>query len=210
MKIVFLGDSITDAGKNCSGGSTIAIGQGYPLIVDAMLSSSFPGKYEFHNAGISGSRVVDLYARVKSDAWNSTPDVISILVGVNDVWHEYMEHHGGVDAKRYEAVYRMLLHDTIERLPNVKLMLLEPFALKASATAEIWDSFKPEVQLRADAVKRLASEFNATFIPLQKKLCEVCTLQPAPYWLADGVHPTPAGHQLIANAWLNAFRKIDV
>lgn len=99
MKIVFLGDSITDVGKNLTNGSTIAIGQGYPLIVDAKLSASFPGKYEFHNAGVSGSRVVDLYARIKSDAWNRLPDVISILIGVNDVWHEYMEHHGGVDAK---------------------------------------------------------------------------------------------------------------
>ena len=208
MKIVFLGDSITDVGKNLTNGSTIAIGQGYPLIVDAKLSASFPGKYEFHNAGVSGSRVVDLYARIKSDAWNRSPDVISILVGVNDVWHEYMEHHGGVDAKRYEAVYRMLLHDTFERLPNVKVMLLEPFALKASATEEIWDTFESEVLLRAEAVKRLSDEFNLTFIPLQEKLREACTLQPASYWLADGVHPTPAGHQLIADAWLEAFAKI--
>ena len=83
-----------------------------------------------------------------------------------------MEHHGGVDVKRYEAVYRMLLHDTFERLPNVKVMLLEPFALKASATEEIWDTFESEVLLRAEAVKRLSDEFNLTFIPLQEKLRE--------------------------------------
>lgn len=149
-----------------------------------------------------------------------------------DVWHcNYCQESGGMlalyakvygisnaDAYReicealqtgdYAPEYRMLLHDTFERLPNVKVMLLEPFALKASATAEIWDTFESEVLLRAEAVKRLSNEFNLTFIPLQEKLREACTLQPASYWLADGVHPTPAGYQLIADAWLEAFAKI--
>ena len=83
------------------------------------------------------------------------------------------------------------------REQNVKVMLLEPFALKASATEEIWDTFESEVLLRAEVVKRLSDEFNLTFIPLQENFREACALQPASYWLADGVHPTPAGHQLI-------------
>lgn len=208
MKIVFLGDSITDAGRNTTNGSRISIGQSYPLILDAKLSVEEPGKYQFSNAGVSGSRVVDLYARIKADAWNQQPDVISILIGVNDVWHEFGDNHNGVDAKRYEAVYRMLLADTLERFPNVKFLLLEPFVLCAAATEGRWDEFRHEVRLRAEATARLAEEFHQHFVPLQESFDNACKLQPAEYWIADGVHPTPAGHQLIADAWLAEFRRI--
>lgn len=208
MKVVFLGDSITDAGRNTTNGSMVSIGQSYPLILDAKLSVSEPGKYEFINTGVSGSRIVDIYARIKTDAWNEQPDIISILIGVNDVWHEFMEHHGGVDAKRFEAVYRMLLADTLERFPKVKFLMLEPFILYAVATQEKWDEFYHEVRLRADAVQRIAAEFHQVFVPLQNVFDQASTIQPAEYWLADGVHPTPAGHQLIADAWLSTFQNI--
>ena len=208
MKVIFLGDSITDAGRNTTNGSMVSIGQSYPLILDAKLSVSEPGKYEFVNTGVSGSRIVDIYARIKTDAWNNAPDVISILVGVNDVWHEFMEHHGGVDAKRFEAVYRMLLADTLERFPKVKFLMLEPFILYAAATQEKWDEFYHEVRLRAEVVQRIAAEFHQTFVPLQEAFDQASTMQPAEYWLADGVHPTPAGHQLIADAWLSAFQHV--
>ena len=209
MKITFLGDSITDAGRNAERGSMLSIGQSYAMLVAAKLGVEIPGKFNFKNAAIGGSRIVDLYARLKTDAWNARPDIISILIGVNDVWHEFMEHHGGVDAKRFEAVYRMLLTDTLERFPNVKFLLLEPFILYAAATQEKWDEFYYEVRLRADAVQRIALEFHQTFVPLQDAFDRASTIQPAEYWLADGVHPTPAGHQLIADAWLSAFQKIQ-
>lgn len=208
MKIVCLGDSITDAGKNSSAGSMTSIGQGYALITAAKLSASDPQKYAFCNSGISGSRIVDLYARIKVDAWNHAPDVISILVGVNDVWHELGDPPNGVDTRRFENVYRMLLRDTLERFPNVKFLLLEPFVLRGVATEEKWDVFPQEVYARAAVVRKLAAEFGATFVPLQKPLEDACEKAPASYWLADGVHPTPAGHQLIADAWFEAFTNL--
>ena len=201
-RIVFLGDSITDAGRNNTNGSLSSIGQGYPLIVSAKLGAEYPCAYEFDNTGISGSRVVDLYA------WNKTPDIISILIGVNDVWHELGEIPNGVDAERFECVYRMLLSDTVARFPNIKFLLLEPFVLRASATEEHWDVFSKEVPLRANAVKKLAKEFNAGFAGLQEKFDQACNLAPASYWLGDGVHPTVAGHQLIADAWLHSFNEL--
>lgn len=205
MNIVFLGDSITDAGRNLDNGSMLSIGQGYPMIVCAKLSAEHPNHHTFLNTGVSGSRIVDLYARIKTDVWNHAPDVMSILVGVNDVWHELSDAPNGVEADRFENVYRMLLADTRKRFPNVKFLLLEPFVLRASSTEANWDVFCHEISARSAALQKLAEEFGAMFVPLQSVLDDACKCADAPYWLADGVHPTPAGHHLIANAWLKAF-----
>ena len=207
MKILFQGDSITDCGRNTSNGSMISIGQGYAMLVCAALGYKYPQEYEFENRGISGNRVVDVYSRIKADGWNLEPDVFSILIGVNDVWHE-IGGGNGVDAARYEKVYRMMIEDTLERLPDTKFMILEPFVLKAAATEEKWDEFKREVALRAAAAKRVAEDYNLVFVPLQEKFDAATEkTNDASYWLADGVHPTPAGHGLIAEAWLEAFEK---
>lgn len=203
--ILFQGDSITDCGRNTHCGSMVSIGQGYAGLVCAELSYRRPHEYEIINRGISGNRIVDVYSRIKADGWNLNPDIFSILIGVNDVWHEIAEQNG-VDAERYEKIYRMLVSDTITRFPDIKILILEPFVLKSEATAEKWDEFKSEVSLRAAAAKRVADEYGLIFVPLQERFdrAEESTGDTA-YWLADGVHPTPAGHKLIANAWLEAF-----
>lgn len=206
MKILFQGDSITDAGRNTNNGSLLSIGQGYPFLVTASLGAKYPGKYEFVNRGVSGNRVVDVYARIKADGWNLEPDVLSLLIGINDVWHE-VGNRNGVDAPRFERVYRMLVSDTLERLPKIRIMALEPFVLKGAATEEHWAEFERETRLRAEAVRRVAEEFGLTFVPLQKKFDEAAASAGAAYWLGDGVHPMPAGHQLIADAWCEAFLK---
>ncbi len=206
-KILFQGDSITDCGRNEERGSMISIGQGYAMLVCAELGCKYPKEYEFVNRGISGNRIVDLYARIKTDVWNLEPDVFSILIGVNDVWHE-LAAQNGVDTERYENMYRTIAEETLKRFPNMKMMILEPFVLKASATEEKWDEFRTEVELRAAAAKRVAEEYNLIFVPLQEKFdAAEKNTNDASYWLADGVHPTPAGHKLIAAAWIDAFNK---
>lgn len=206
MKILFQGDSITDVGRNTDRGSTISMGQGYPLLVDARLSVKYPQQFQFLNFGISGNRVVDIYSRIKADFWNHQPDVFSLLIGVNDVWHE-VGHHNGVDARRFENVYRMLIDDTLRELPELKIIAMEPFVLPGTATTGLEDYFRTEVSARAEAVRRIAGEYQLIFLPLQKLLDDACALAPASYWLSDGVHPTPAGHQLIADAWIDTFEK---
>lgn len=203
MKILFQGDSITDMSRSRE---SDLLGQSYALMVAGDLSGHFPGCYEFVNRGISGNRIVDLYARIKADAWNLEPDVMSILIGVNDVWHEFGGHNG-VEVDRYEKVYRMLIEDTKAKLPNIKLMLMEPFVLKASGTAENWEEFRSEVEARAEVVQRLAKEYGLAFVPLQERLDQACDTVPPSYWLPDGVHPSPAGHRLIADAWLEVFNR---
>ncbi|MBQ4192887.1 MAG: SGNH/GDSL hydrolase family protein [Clostridia bacterium] len=207
MKILFLGDSITDVGRNTNNGSLISIGQGYPLLVDACLSVKYPGEYTFENLGISGNRIVDVYARIKADCWNRKPDLVSILIGVNDVWHEFGGHNG-VEADRFYNVYKMLVTDTKRALPESrKMILMEPFVLKASATEGAWEAFRSETEKRAEAVRRIAGETGQIFLPLQAMFDEAAQKMPASYWLGDGVHPTPAGHGLIADAWVKCFEE---
>ena len=147
--------------------------------------------------------MVDLYARWKIDALNFSPDLISILIGVNDVWHE--ANKNGVESDRFEQVYRMLLEWTKKVLPEVKLIIMEPFALPSDV---VTDEFLPEVKIRAAIAKKLAGEFDAVFLPLQEKLTAAAKRNSNSYWLWDGVHPTPAGHRLIADAWLEAAKPL--
>ncbi len=207
MKILFLGDSITDVGRNTTNGSLVSIGQGYPLLVDACLSVKYPGEYAFENLGVSGNRIVDVYARIKIDCWNHGPDLVSVLIGVNDVWHE-VSRRNGVEADRFYNVYKMLVTDTKKALPDSrKMILMEPFVLKAAATEAAWDTFRAETGKRAAAVRAIAEETGQVFLPLQAMFDDAAKKMPASYWLGDGVHPTPAGHQLIAGAWMKAFEE---
>ena len=159
------------------------------------------------NRGISGNRVVDVYARIKSDIINLKPDVMSILIGVNDVWHEVSKENG-VDAEKYFTIYSMLIEEIKAALPDIKIMILEPFVLKGTATEEAWDVFRPEVEKRAAKAKMIAEKFNLPFIPLQDKFDEATLLAPADYWLRDGVHPTTEGHELIKREWLKFFQEL--
>ena len=206
MKIVFFGDSITDMGRNREGDKkAFGYGVGYPSFVAGTLLKDEPEKYEIFNRGIGGNRIVDLYARIKLDVWNLQPDVLSILIGINDVWHEIFGKNG-VDLDRFERIYRMLLQDTRERFPNMKFVLMEPFVLEGEATKETFGQFL-EVKKYAQVVRKLAEEFGAVFVPLQEKFDEMAKKHGAENYLYDGVHPDAAGAKLIADEWLNAFMK---
>jgi lysophospholipase L1-like esterase len=205
MKIVFMGDSITDMGRNreVAPGDVWSFGNTYALLVESELNSKFPKKHQVITKGISGNRVVDIYARIKQDCWNFSPDVVSILIGVNDVWHEIM-HNNGVDIERYERIYDMYLADTKKALPNVKFMLLEPFVEKENATEERYEEFL-QVREYAKVVKKLAEKHGAIFVPLQEMFDKASEQYGVSHWLPDGVHPSIAGAKLIANAWLEKF-----
>ena len=136
MKILFYGDSITDAGRTRDlDVPNKGLGGGYVSYIANQLFEKSLTDYDIYNTGISGNRIVDLYARIKIDCWNIKPDLLSILIGINDIWHE-VKRHNGVEIDRFEKVYRMLLEDTKKALPETKIMLLEPFVLKGSATEE--------------------------------------------------------------------------
>ncbi len=206
MRILFQGDSITDVGR--ARDNIEDMGRGYPLFVKSDLGLDFPGQYVFINKGISGNRVVDLYARIKNDIINLKPDVMSILIGVNDVWHELAESPNGVCADKFFKIYCMLIEEIKEALPDIKIMILEPFVLPARATVDNWDFFRDEVKLRSEMAKKVADKYGLTFIPLQKGFDELVKLEEPSYWLSDGVHPTPYGHQYIKREWIKAFKTL--
>ena len=210
MKILFFGDSITDAGRNKEkhpSFSNSAYGVGYVMQVAGRLFEKSPVDYEIVNRGISGHRIVDLYARAKIDCWNHQPDLISILIGINDIWHE-VEVQNGVEPERFERIYRMLIEDTQARLPDTKLLLCAPFVLKGSATEAAWEQFS-ECSVYAEIVEKLAKEYGLYFLPLQEAFDAAADKYGAATFLFDGVHPTVQGATLIANEWMRTFEKIE-
>lgn len=210
--ILFQGDSITDAGRNKE--NHVHMGYGYATMVAGELGANSPYQYQFLNRGISGNRSVDLFARIKIDMINLKPDYMSILMGVNDVWHDYTKQNG-VSAEKYELIYGLMIEELKRELPNLKIMILEPFVLPGSATENTeehphrWEYFRDEVKLRAEAAKRIAQKYDLPFVPLQDAFTAAnADATHDGYWLRDGVHPTAAGHMLIKRAWLKAFENL--
>lgn len=201
-RILFQGDSITDAGRNREAlpESNAGYGTGYPALLAARIFGDHLGnEYNIINRGISGNRVVDLYARWKKDCLNLEPDVLSILIGVNDTWHE-KNHQNGVEVERYKLIYDMLLDWTVKTLPQIKLVLMEPFVLETGAVSADW---LPEIAERGVVVKELAEKYNAVYIPCQQIINDAAAKAGADdLILRDGVHPSVMGHQVLADAWM--------
>ena len=200
--ILFQGDSITDAHRNREApiGNGQDMGCGYAaLTAGKLLAANLGRAFCCINRGNAGTKVVDLYARWKIDALNLKPDLISILVGINDCLHEVVRKNG-VELPRYEQIYRMLLEWTKQELPEVKLVLCEPFCLESECVSK--ESYA-DVLARGKIVKKLAADFDATFVPLQAALEEAAALAKDNLKiLRDGVHPTLAGAQIISDQWL--------
>lgn len=217
-RILFQGDSITDAGR--ARDNDVNLGVGYPYLVEATLKFENPNEYEIFNRGASGNRIVDLYARIKSDFINLSPDYASILIGVNDVWHEL--HKNGVDAEKFEKIYTMLVEEILTALPDLKLVLMGAFVLPGEATvgdtlpahitgyASKYDYFYKEVAVRAEITRRIAEKFGLPFIDLQKVFSEAAEKNGAATYSIDGVHPDAAGRELIKHEWLKVFREANL
>ena len=203
--ILFQGDSITDCGRNRDAAAKpndlCGLGQGYAMMAAAELLSTRPADgLRVFNRGISGNRVVDLYARIQGDILNLKPDVLSILIGVNDTWHgKNPDWSNGVAIPKYERIYRDLLNEVREALPTVKFVLCEPFVLRCGVVRDDWVE---EIDQRRAVVAKLAKEFDAVLVPFQSMFDEAVNLAPPEYWAADGVHPSAAGHLLMAKCWL--------
>ncbi len=194
---VFQGDSITDAGRNRDNDDYR--GNGYPTLVAGRVGLRRSGELRFLNRGVSGDRVVDIYSRIRRDLINLAPDYVSILIGINDVWHEIGGRNGVANGKFYK-VYCDIIEETLAMCPGVKIFILEPFVLKGPATEEHWNVFSRETAMRAESAKKVAEKYGLIFVPLQKTFDALCEKAPVTYWLHDGVHPTAMGHAVIAEA----------
>ncbi|MDB6124214.1 MAG: Lipolytic protein family, partial [Pedosphaera sp.] len=203
--ILFQGDSITDAGRSRDAAAQpnkqAALSQGYAWLAAAELLVDHPtDNLKIFNRGISGNKVYQLAERWQTDCLDLKPNVLSILIGVNDFWHTLEGKYNGT-VEIYEKDYRALLDRTKKALPKVKLVICEPFILRCGAVNEKW---LPKFNDYRAAAKRVADSFHATFVPFQSMFDEAINYAPAEHWAGDGVHPTNFGASLMAHNWLKA------
>lgn len=201
--VLFQGDSITDAGRNKEKelpNNAGSFGQGYAfLAASALLNTLADKNLTIYNRGISGNKVYQMAERWQKDCFDLKPDVLSILIGVNDYWHKRNGKYDGT-VEIYENDFRKLLQSTKEKLPELKLVICEPFyVVGTSAVDETWA--EPMKQYQA-AAKRIAKEFGAFWVPFQEVFDEAIKHASPTYWTGDGVHPAMPGAQLMAEAWL--------
>ena len=197
-RVLFQGDSITDTHRDRVADT---LGTGYAYIVASLFSSLYPEKkVHFVNRGISGNQIHDLEARWDEDCLDLKPDVLSIMIGINDCWRRYSRNlHTTTES--FRDSYQRLLTRTRENLKDTKLILLDPFVVPALPGQEAWrEDLDPKIQV----VRDLGREFGAVYVPLDGLFGAACARREPAYWAPDGVHPSPAGHGLIARAWLDA------
>jgi lysophospholipase L1-like esterase len=206
--ILFQGDSITDSGRNNRNAvvpnNTGALGNGYAFMAASQLLLQHPGKdLKIYNKGISGNKVYQLAERWDADALDIKPNILSIHIGVNDYWHTLGGGYKGT-IETYIADYRKLLDRTKTALPNVKLVICEPFGvLDVKAVTKDW---YPAFDKYREAAKAIAAEYNAPFVAYQAAFDKAITQAPPAYWTGDGVHPSIAGAALMAETWLKAVK----
>ncbi len=219
--ILFQGDSITDCGRvreenknffvrcyNTVKRKTL-LGDGYPHLVAAEMGVG----YKFINKGVGGDRIVDVYGRIVKDIINIKPDCMSLLVGVNDVWRAF-DSDNGTGIKRFEKIYDIFLDEMQQELPDTKIIILGAFVLEGTATVNTpeqpdrYKQFRAGVEEVAAVTKALAEKYGHTYIDLQKIFDEAEKTVPAKDLLADGVHPTLKGHELIKNEWIKAYKAL--
>jgi lysophospholipase L1-like esterase len=205
--ILFQGDSITDASRNkedSSFNTPRALGSGYAMLgAAAMLEKYASLNMKIFNKGISGNKVFQLAERWDKDCLDIKPDILSILIGVNDIWHKLNGQYNGTP-DIYRRDYIALLERTKKALPDVKLIICEPFAVNGVKAVD--DKWYPEFFEYQKIAREIAEQFSAVFIPFQKLYDEAQKQAPGVYWTGDGVHPSLAGAQLMATAWMEGIK----
>lgn len=198
-RVLFQGDSITDGNRGRNEDPNHILGHGYAFLIAARYGAAYPDRrLTFLNRGISGDRVVDLAARWRADTIELRPDVLSILIGVNDILRVGLT----IPVETYEKTYDQLLADTRAANPQVKLVLCEPFILPHRNIMSNWDDSIATMRRFQAVVERLGAKYQAPVVHFQKMFDEAVRRAPADYWIWDGVHPTYAGHQLMADEWV--------
>jgi lysophospholipase L1-like esterase len=201
--ILFQGDSITEGGRWQGDDQNHIMGQDYAYIVAAQIGLDYPDRQlHFVNRGVSGNTVVDLANRWQADAIALKPDVLSIMVGVNDTFYS-----NGQSIETYEQTYDTLIAETLKALPNVKIILGESFLLPSGGYKADYDAKRAALAPRQAVARKLAAKYDLPLIEYQRAFDEAMKLAPAEHWAWDGVHPTYAGHGLMAREWSKAVNK---
>lgn len=203
MKILFQGDSITDAGRDKR--NYHDLGAGYPKYAAEYIKAAFPEQdFEFINFGISGNRTCQLFDRIYTDGIAFEPDVISILIGINDAWHRHGNSRISTTDEQIELNYRCIL-ERLKKETSAKIVMLCPFYLDAEKNNHLREDLLTIIPI----VERLAKEYADVYIPLDALFCEAMNVQPEPlYYSVDGVHPNDNGSEFIGKAYAEAVAPI--
>ena len=198
MRILFQGDSITDAGRDRS--NPHHMGNGYPKFTEKLLRERYPDKeLEFLNFGCSGDRTWELLNRWQGDCLDWKPDVFSCMIGINDTWRRY-DQHFITTAEEYENNYRSLLSQVKEQT-NARIIMLEPYLLPVNPD---WERWREDLNPKIDAARRLAREFADVYIPLNGLFAAACVGRDPKEFSPDGVHPNETGAAFIARLYADA------
>jgi lysophospholipase L1-like esterase len=207
FSFLFQGDSITDGGRGRNEDWNHVMGQDYVFLISSRLWYDFPGeKFHFFNRGISGNKITDLAERWQTDTLDLKPDLLSILIGINDT-SAWINGDNTFAVENYEARYHSLLQQTRQALPKIQFVICEPFILPVGNVKNRWEEYQSGVQQRQAAAKRLALEFNAVYVEFQDAFNRALKKAPADYWIWDGIHPTPAGHEMMAREWIQQVNR---
>lgn len=203
MTILFQGDSITDGNRGRNDDPNHIMGHGYAFSIASRLGADYPEKrLNFINRGISGNKINDLADRWQTDTLDLKPDVLSILIGVNDASSVIFQREPIITVEKYLETYQSLLEQTKAQFPNILFVLCEPFILPVGKVKENWEAYHSDMIQRQAVVRKLAQEFDAVFVGFQEVFDKACEKAPADYWIWDGVHPRVAGHELMAREWI--------
>ena len=213
--VLFQGDSITDANRQrpsanppVSLNNVHHLGCGYASKAAGMLlATHIDLNLTVHNRGVSGNKVTDLRDRWEDDCLILKPTVLSILVGINDTASGAAKGtpEDGVGIEEFDAILRTLISDTKEALPSIAIVLCEPFTTEAGNVVAM--NFHPDIDERRAKVRAIADEMADVFVPFQNMFDDLCKSAPPEYWAKDGVHPTPGGHQKMAEFWVECVRR---
>ena len=207
-RVLFIGDSITDAGRDRS--EATDLGKGYPLLIAGKLISQDPTmEFECINRGIGGDKIADLQARWQKDCLALQPDYVSILIGINDTWHNTGDQAiFGTEksVQQFESVYRELLNE-LQAAGICNIVLMEPFVLPVTNNRYGW---RKDLDPKIQTVRKLAKEYGTLLIPLDGIFNALGIAYGfSKYTKEDGVHPTIGGHEIIAQSWIDAISAVD-
>jgi len=208
LTFLFQGDSITDGNRGRNSDPNHIMGHGYAFAVASRVGADFPhAGFSFYNRGISGNRVPDLQQRWKTDTLDLHPDVLSLLVGINDVDHAIKNNEPITDVAALEQGYRDLLQQSKAANPKILFVLGLPFVYPVGNRKNNWEKWRDGVAARKAMVLKLAAEFDAIVVDYPSVFDKAMKDSPADYWIWDGIHPTVFGHELMAREWIKQVSK---
>ncbi len=205
---LFQGDSITDGNRGRSLDPNHIMGHGYAYSVASRIGADFPeAGFTFYNRGISGNKITDLQKRWETDTLNLKPDVLSILIGINDTAAVLNKPAEATTAEEFENIYRSLLTDCRRANPEILFVLGIPFVYPVGKRAENFEQWRNDTDNRQAVIHKLAKEFDALAVDYPAVFHKALKKAPAEYWIWDGIHPTVFAHELMAREWMKQVGK---